>query len=171
MLNLPCVFLFLASGRSRGPRWAELFSPCSYGCSPHRKNGSESREACNVNTFYCLWPFMSPICFLGSKQGEITATTDLLVKGPQWPCWLGFSWVIWPASFREIRISFLHSEYVAVRLKKRRMWGRGWHRAIARSGPTSLPAILSYDIRPLSSLQIWGIPLRPPPTHPTILCP
>lgn len=118
VLCQPCVFLFLPSRNSRGPRRAELFSPWLF---TSQEKQFQTGEACNFNTFYCLWPFVSPICFLSLKQGKVMATTNLLVKGPQWRCWFGFSWVIWPAIFREMQINFLHFGYVVARFQEQLM--------------------------------------------------
>lgn len=156
-----CVFLFLPSRSSRDPERRALFFLLLWLLTSQEKR-FQTGKACNFNTFYCLWPFMSPICFLRLKQGKIMAMTDFLVRGPQWPCWFGFSWVIWPASFHEMQIRFLHFEHVVARFQEQLMCGTGWHHATAGSSDTSLHTILSYDIRPLSSLQIWGIPLCPP---------
>lgn len=162
---------FYLRGAPEDPQRRALFSLLLWLLTSQEKR-FQTGEACNFNTFYCLWPFMSPICFLRLKQGKIMAMTDFLVRGPQWPCSFGFSWVIWPASFHEMQIRFLHFEHVVARFQEQLMCGIGWHHATAGSSHTSLCTILSYDIRPLSSPQILGIPLCPPPAPPpqSILC-
>lgn len=163
-LSAMCILVSAFKEPQRTQAGRPIFS-LLLGLLTTQEKGFQTGEACHFNMFNCLWPFRSPICSLSSKHGKIMATADVLVKGPQWPCRFGFSWVIWPASFREMRICFLHFGCVVAGFQEQLMCHVGWRHTMAGSARTSW----SYDITSLNGVQIWGIPLCPPPT-PSTLC-
>lgn len=136
MLSAVCILVSAFREPQRTQAGRPIFS-FLLGLLTTQEKGFQTREACNFNTFNCLWPFRSPICFLSSKHTKIMATADVLVKGPQRPGWFGFSWVIWPASFREMRICFLHFGCVVAGFQEQLMCGVGWRHSMTGSARTS----------------------------------